>query len=786
MADSLPPSSATVRVGVNGSSALRPNRPPPGAISFPPPLSPQAQAAAASSPNSDIRSPGSLTPATQFTFRKGVHLPAIKSPPKVPSEVGAAASSDDASPASHAVASSPVKGSALELAGNAVGSRAVGVDGEEEDSLAGRVKPTVRKKQIRQFSTPNVEMVSSFECGSCIFYLIHSYIMLNLHFVLFLCGLTCPIPPQASGKVAPGPTSPGPEFMSPSSSEWAEWHAKQSGESGAASSGSAGNKSSVLSPVRSPSVSQGQAIIELGSFDSERTAKKRVPAAEDELTLAEKHAAHRKKIWLTVAGVGAVFLGLLIAFGYFWGNNPEHYVSDEQVKTVAAETVAAAKLQSSTNNNTTIITQLGSRSVIGEYIALDTITDENMADGSIGSSSLIDGSVTADKLDTTSVSDFMLDVISGAGLFTNVTAITSKANFGLTASKDISFTSGKNNGVTIAAGVGGLTIDTLHTGSSGGRTDFPGSTSIRTDGLSIAASSTALTTDGFSITASQTSINTDGLSITSSLMSVSAPVQSVISTIVLTGLTNYVIDFANLPSSSLRFTGSVSGPINVTVVNCNAAYAGIELRLLNTLTATGSDAALLSFSRDTCSGVFNSTVASGSSNTIECVGPLPNAPTDQLSTRVLCTRAVGSAAGVSDFKASGTIGLTDVVSGVVTVNPGSVKINATAGVVSLTLTSRDDIHRQWGSGTAVGTYSKASFWLYNSLVTSAHAGVQLTVLQAGSAPSANSNGGGLAGGDGAFTINKQHLVPGVGILITVTNVGTTYPGEILTYLFSLI
>lgn len=79
MADSLPPH-ASVRFG---AGSRPPSRPPPGPISFPPPTSPPTGVPGGiTSPAA--ASPGGLAPATQFTFRKGVHLPAIKSPPKVP------------------------------------------------------------------------------------------------------------------------------------------------------------------------------------------------------------------------------------------------------------------------------------------------------------------------------------------------------------------------------------------------------------------------------------------------------------------------------------------------------------------------------------------------------------------------------------------------------------------------------------------------------------------------------------------------------------------------------
>jgi hypothetical protein len=79
-------------------------------------MSPGGNANAVSSP---LQSPGNA-PVTQFTFRKGVHLPAIKSPPKMPllDSAGAGAGAGGSGSAAASVASPSAAGSpaAIEFA----------------------------------------------------------------------------------------------------------------------------------------------------------------------------------------------------------------------------------------------------------------------------------------------------------------------------------------------------------------------------------------------------------------------------------------------------------------------------------------------------------------------------------------------------------------------------------------------------------------------------------------------------------------------------------------------
>jgi hypothetical protein len=342
-------------------------------------------------------------------------------------------------------------------------------------------------------------------------------------------------------------------------------------------------------------------------------------------------------------------------------------------------------------------------------------------------------------------------------------------------------------GWTQVAGANGAVLR-----STLGETLVSAGTNVRISAPAGVANVTAATVS-VKATSSLSLQSNDLLNLAASRVVVKAPVQnsvsavSMSSTIAVNGTISYVIDFANLPSSLLQFSGVVTGPVTITVQNCDATTAGIDVKLLNALTSSVAQSApLLQLSQATCSGGFAASIASGASSSISCVGPLPNAPANDTS-RVLCARQVGAASSLSAVSANGTLGLSDGVA-----EPGSVNITATAGVINLRLMTGNDAGYNWGLNTGSNGYLRASFWLYSPEFSSAHSGVQFTLISSGSLPTQSCgafpcSGKNKPGSEGVFLITNQQAVPGMGVLVTLTIAyGQVFPGEIISYIFTLI
>jgi hypothetical protein len=161
-----------------------------------------------------------------------------------------------------------------------------------------------------------------------------------------------------------------------------------------------------------------------------------------------------------------------------------------------------------------------------------------------------------------------------------------------------------------------------------------------------------------------------------------------------------------------------------------------------------------------------------------------------LTDTVKLVRDLTNGTALFTVSANGTLGLSDGSSGAA--NPGSVTLNATAGVINLRLTTSNDAGYNWGLNTGTNGYVRASFWLYTSEFTSAHSGVQFTLVSSGSYPTQSCgafpcSGKYKPGREGVFLVTQQEAVTGVGTLVTLTIAsGMVFPGEIITYFFRII
>jgi len=862
-----------------------------------------------------MASPGAAgaAPVTQFTFRKGVHLPAIKSPPKMPLiDPSNPASSPSQAGGSASVVASPSPAEFARLGSGA------GAGADTPVSM----RPT-KGAPSAAASPAGLELADLRNAGN------DDDAEESQHYKLSKPYVARPFV-EAPAKTAQGPNAQGAEFVTPSvaSNEWADWHLKQSGGKAAPKESPEKEKGTKVlvatrpgglgsgapaedggekdPPVRNQSVSAGDAILDVGGLDSERDAASAAPAKDNteaatvaagangmtlsqkkrstvaadlsdreaaELAL-EKQRTHRYAI---VGGL-IVLVILIILFGYLWGGNPEDYVSESTARTIAV-TTSESSLQKLIVDNST----LSRGSVLGDHVAYRTLTEYNLATAAATTRVLANGSVTAEKI----ASGALEAGVAAALLNTHLIG-------GGTSAGDLDIKTGASGKMSLITGMGGLTIDTLHSGglistlnpgpvsiasntltatvneqatisakgvalaastgdasvkSTSGKASVEGasaslastsgkvSVSAATDlslqaplgAMNLSASSVNLASSSSMSLESSSSMSLEAssaMSLAASSITLSAPegdlllqgknivlegaVQTSVTvlgamdlvTVTTTAATNatnatstttvgYEIDFAALPSTLLQFSGVVPGAVTLTVKNCDAAHAGIEVTLLNTLTSSlARTAPLLQLSQATCSGVFASSIPSGASSSISCVGPLPNAPSGD-HTRVLCQRVLGGASSLSAVAANGTIGLSDGVGN--SPVPGSVSLNATAGLINLHLTTSNDLGNNWGTNVGSNGYLRASFWLINSEVTSAHSGVQFTLVASGSTPSQTCvlnnpcSGKNKPGSEGVFLITKQELVPGVGALVTVTlAAGQVFPGEVISYIFTLV